>query len=60
MENNLPHVGPDGQVLFYERRSNTVVIAHPNSPEDSTIFRPTGGESYVIDQLKDYARRQQK
>ena len=40
-----------GRVAFYNRRTNTLVIANRNNPEQSTMFRPTQGER-IIDDLR--------
>jgi hypothetical protein len=41
MINNPPELGPNGQAIFYESSTNTLVIINTRQPEQSTIYRPS-------------------
>ena len=51
MKTSKPEIAANGQTLFYQSSTNTLVIVNPRDPELSTMFRPTSRRRYVEDQL---------
>jgi pyocin large subunit-like protein len=41
----------DGQTVFYQAATNTLVIVNPNDPDCGTMFKPDDGRIY-FDELK--------
>ncbi len=52
MKSAQPEPGRNGQSLFYQSSTNTLVIVDPVFSDRSTIFRPPAGRDYVNSQLK--------